>query len=163
MRNIPRSDSRAVLSLAVVLLTALTLCGSLASPASAGPVGFQAAGGWYTESDEFFGNVGAKFGAASISVIPNVDWLFVNSGSMYSLNVDGTMSLMPLGVASVYAGAGIGWLTADPDQGDSNTETVVNLLLGASLNALPMKPFGQFKWIVADGNDPLAFSIGVSF
>jgi hypothetical protein len=71
-----------------------------------------------------------KFGAASISVIPNVDWVFVNSGSMYSLNVDGTMSLMPLGVASVYAGAGIGWLTADPDQGDSNTETVVNLLLG---------------------------------
>ena len=163
MRNIPRSDSRAVLSLAAVLLTALTLCGALASPASAGPVGFQASGGWYTESEELFGNVGAKFGAASFSVIPNIDWVFVNSGSMYSLNVDGTMSLMPLGVASVYAGAGIGWLTTKPDQGDSNTNTVVNLLLGASLNALPMKPFGQFKWIVEDGNDPLAFSIGVSF
>jgi len=163
MKNIPRSDSRAVLSLAAVLLTALTLCGSLASPAAAGPIGFQASGGWYTESEELFGNVGAKFGAASISVIPNIDWVFVNSGSMYSLNVDGTMSLMPLGVASVYAGAGIGWLTVDPDQGDSNTNTVVNLLLGASLNALPMKPFGQFKWIVEDGDDPLAFSIGVSF
>ena len=163
MRNIPRSCSKAVLSLAALLLAALTLGSTLASPASAGPVGFQAAGGWYTESDEFFGNVGAKFGAASISVIPNLDWVFVASGSMYSLNVDGTMSLMPLGVASVYAGAGIGWLTVDPDQGDNNTETVVNLLLGASLNALPMKPFGQFKWIVADGNDPLAFSIGVSF
>ena len=163
MRNIPRSDSRAVFSLAAVLLAALTLVGSLASPASGGPVGFQVAGGWYTESDEFFANAGAKIGAGTLSVIPNIDWVVVNSGSMYSLNVDGTMSLMPLGVASVYAGAGIGWLTVDPDQGDNNTETVVNLLLGASLNAVPMKPFGQFKWIVADGNDPLAFSIGVSF
>lgn len=163
MRTFQRVASRTAFLFGAALLAAVTLTGTLATPASAGPVGFQAALGWYTETDEGFGNVGAKFGLGSISVIPNVDWVFVNSGSTYSLNVDGTMSIMPLGVASVYAGAGVGWLTVDPDQGSSDTQTVFNAILGASLNAVPMKPFGQFKWIVADGNDPLAFSIGVSF
>jgi hypothetical protein len=163
MRIIPRVTSQAARLAGAALLAAVTLTGVLATPASAGPIGLQAAAGWYTESDEAFANVGAKFGLGTISLIPNVDWVFVSSGSTYSLNVDGTMSIMPLGVASVYAGAGLGWLTYDPGQGSSDTQTVINLLIGASLNAVPMKPFGQFKYIVADGNDPLTFSIGVSF
>jgi len=163
MHNIHRATSKAVLLAGATLLAALSFSSLLATPVAAGPVGFQAAGGWYTESDEFFLNAGAKFGLGTISVVPNIDWIMVSSGSAYSFNLDGHMSLMPLGVASLYAGAGIGWLTVDPDQGSSDTQTVGNLILGASLNALPMKPFGQFKWVVADGNDPLAFSIGVSF
>lgn len=163
MRIFHRVTSKAALVATAALLAAIPLTGILATQASAGPVGFQAAAGWYTESDEAFANVGAKFGLGTISVIPNFDWVFVSSGSTYSFNVDGTMSIMPLGVASVYAGAGLGWLTYDPEQGSSDTQTVVNLLIGASLNAVPMKPFGQFKYIVADGNDPLTFSIGVSF
>lgn len=134
-----------------------------AGAAEAGPVGFQASGGWYTESEEFFLGAGARIGAATLTVIPNIEWLFVDSGSAYTLNVDGTMNVVPLGVATGYLGGGVGWLTSDPDVGDSNTETVLNLLAGASFNLTSLKPFGQFKWVVVDGDDPLVFSLGLQF
>ena len=162
MRTHPRA-TRVGSVLGLALLAAIAFTGLAATPAAAGPVGFQAAGGWYTESDEFFLNGGAKFGLGTVSLIPNIDWVFVSSGTMYSLNLDGTLSVMPLGVASIYAGAGLGLLTQDPENANSDTQTVFNLILGASLGAAPMKPFGQFKWVMADGNDPFAFSIGVSF
>src|SRR5262245_4224111 len=133
------------------------------TPAAAGPVGFQATGGWYTENEDFFLGAGARFGLATVTVIPNIEWLFVDSGSAYSLNLDATMNVLPLGVANGYVGAGIGALTVDPDQGDSNTDTVINLIAGAGLDAVPLKPFAQFKYVIVDGNDPLVFSIGARF
>lgn len=163
MRTIHRAAIRTVSTFGLALLATLALTGTLATPAAAGPVGFQAAGGWYTESDEFYLNGGAKFGLGTVSLVPNIDWVFVSSGSLYSLNLDGTMSLIPLGVASLYGGVGLGLLTSNPEDANSDTQTVFNVLLGASLGAAPMKPFCQFKYVMADGNDPLAFSIGVSF
>lgn len=132
-------------------------------PASAAPVGFQASGGWNLDSDDCFLGAGARFSLATITLIPNAEWVFVDKGSTYTLNLDGTMSVLPLGVASGYLGAGIGLYTVDPEAGDSNTETVFNLIAGAGLNAVPLKPFGQFKWVIVDGDDPLVFSVGVRF
>lgn len=163
MNVIHRAALKGVLALGAALLAATLLSGALAVPAAAGPIGLQAAGGWYTESDEFFLNGGLRFGVGTLTVIPNIDYVFVQSGSVYSLNADATMSLMPLGVASVYAGGGIGLLTSDPEVGSKDTQTVVNLLAGVGLNAAPMKPFAQLKYVFAEGNDPLAFSIGVRF
>jgi hypothetical protein len=154
----PRHRPAVGIALAVVAACTLT-----AAAASAGPIGFQASAGWYTESDVAFLGAGARIGAGTITVIPNVEWLFVDNGSAYSLNLDGTMSVVPLGVASIYAGAGIGLYTVDPDRGDSNTETVFNLIGGAGFNALPLKPFAQLKWVVVDGNDPIVMSIGARF
>ena len=163
MRHFRRSVSRAALGLGAALLAAFSFTSLTAVPAAAGPIGLRAAGGWYTESDEFHLNAGAQFGAGTIAIIPNVDWLFVDSGSVYSLNLDATLTVIPMAVANVYAGGGLGLLTSDPENGDSDTQTVVNLIAGAGLNAVPLKPFAQFKWVVADGDDPLAFSIGVRF
>jgi hypothetical protein len=131
--------------------------------ASAAPVGFQATGGWYTDSNDMFLGAGARMGFGTITAIPNAEYLFVDNGKTWSLNLDGTMSVLPLGVASGYVGAGIGWMTTDPDRGDSNTETVFNLIAGAGLNALPLKPFGQFKYVLKDGNDPFQFAVGIRF
>jgi hypothetical protein len=134
-----------------------------AASASAAPVGFQATGGWYTDTNDMFLGAGARVGFGTITAIPNAEYLFVDNGKTWSLNLDGTMSVLPLGVASGYVGAGIGWMTTDPDRGDSNTETVFNLIAGAGLNALPLKPFGQFKYILKDGNDPFQFAVGIRF
>lgn|SRR5262245_26671946 len=141
----------------------LALAAFATTPALAGPVGLQATGGWYTESNDFFLGAGARMGAGTITVIPNAEWLFVSSGSQYTLNVDGTMTVLPLAAASGYLGAGLGWLFTDPDSGERTSETVINLIAGAGLNALPLKPFAQFKWIVADGDDPLVFAFGARF
>jgi len=150
-------------SLTTVAAASLALALVAVRPAQAGPIGFQATGGWYTDSNDFFLGAGARVGAGTITVIPNAEWLFVDSAKSYTLNIDATMSVLPLGVASVYAGAGLGWITTDPDNGKSNTDSVVNLLAGAGLNALPLKPFAQFKYVVASGNDPFQFAVGVRF
>jgi len=148
---------------AVIALALVAALGIGAAPASAAPMGLQASGGWYTESEDFFLGAGLRFGFGTITVIPNAEWLFVDNGSAYTLNVDGTLSVLPLGVANVYAGAGLGWFFVDPDGGDSDNDTVINLIAGAGLDAVPLKPFAQFKWVVADGDDPLVFSIGARF
>jgi opacity protein-like surface antigen len=148
------------LALAAALFVVLAV--PVAGPAEAGPIGWQVSGGWYTDPDDFLVGAGARFGAGSIAVIPNAEYLFVDGGTAYTLNVDATMSVLPLGVASVYAGGGLGWLTFDPDTGDSNTDTVYNLIAGASFN-VAIKPFAQIKYLVQDGDDRIGISGGIRF
>ena len=65
---------------------------------------------------------------------------------------------------AVYVGTRDGRVRAvDPDKGSNNTETVFNVIAGAGLNAIPLKPFGQFKYVIKDGDDPLQFAVGVRF
>ena len=149
-----------MLTLSVGLALALVIG---ATSAVAGPVGLQATGGWYTDSNDFFLGAGARMGFGSITAIPNAEYVFVDNAKSWTFNIDGTLSVLPLGVASGYVGAGIGWMTVDPDKGDSSTDTVFNVLAGAGLNTFPMKPFAQFKYLVKDGDDPLQFAVGVRF
>lgn len=135
-----------------------------AIPASAGPIGLEAFGGVQTNgNNDFLLGAGLRFSLASITVIPNGEYYFVDSGTFYTLNVDATMSVLPLGVASGYIGAGLGMLTYDPEFGDSNTNSGVNILAGVGLNAVPMKPFAQLKYVFTDGDDPIVFSAGIRF
>ena len=159
MSRIPRTSRQGRL----LGLAALLSLGLLATAASAAPVGFQATGGWYTDNSDLFLGAGARVGFGSITVIPNAEYVFVENAKEWTLNVDGTMSVLPLGVASGYVGAGIGWMTVDPDRGDSHTDTVFNVIAGAGLNTFPLKPFGQFKYSIKDGDDPLQFAVGVRF
>jgi hypothetical protein len=152
----------------VAIVVVVALCVALGldpTPASAreGPIGFQASGGWYTEHDAAFLGAGLSVGLATVTVIPNLEWEFVENNWTYSLNVDGTMKVLPLGVGSGYLGAGIGWWRADPRHGSSQTDTVFNLLAGFGLHAVPFKPFAQLKYVVANGDDPVVFSVGVRF
>jgi len=134
-----------------------------AVPASAGPIGFQGSGGWNSENEDFCLGAGARVGAGPVTLIPNAEWFFVDSGSTYALSLDGTLNVLPLGVAAGYLGAGTGMFTVKPDGGESNTEAVLNLIAGVGLNAVPLRPFAQIKWIVIDGDDPFVFSVGARF
>jgi hypothetical protein len=149
----------------LLTLAALLALGLAVPAASAAPVGFQATGGWYSANDnsDLFLGAGARVGFGSITAIPNAEYLFVDDAKSWSFNIDGTLSVLPLGVASGYVGAGIGWMTVDPDRGDSSTDTVFNVLAGAGLNTFPMKPFAQFKYVMKDGDDPFQFAVGVRF
>jgi len=146
----------------------VALCGAFGmgpAPAAAGegPIGFQASGGWYTEHDAAFLGAGLRFGLATVTVIPNLEWEFVADNWTYSLNIDGAMSVLPLAVGRGYLGAGFGWWRNDPRHGSSQTDTVFNLLAGFGLNAIPLEPFAQLKYVIANGNDPLVLSLGVRF
>jgi len=151
-----------------IRLSALTLCVAAlalaAAPASAAPIGWEAFGGLQTNgNNDFLLGAGARLSLASITVIPNAEYYFVDHGNMYTLNVDATMSVLPMGVASGFIGAGLGMLTFDPEAGDSNTNSAVNLLAGVGLNAVPMKPFAQLKYVFTDGDDPILLEAGIRF
>jgi hypothetical protein len=161
--RIPRKSTTGVRMAVASALALVAALGLAVAPACAGPIGLQATGGWYTESEDGFLGVGLRLGLAGITVIPNGEYLFAESGSNYTAYIDGTMNVLTLGVANLYGGGGIGWFIVDPERGDTETDTVYDLMLGAGLDAIPFKPFGQFKWVFADGDDPLAFAFGVKF
>lgn len=131
--------------------------------ASALPLGFQASGGWNTESEDFLLGAGVRFGVGPVTLIANGEWFFVDSGSTYTLNLDGTLNVLPLGVATGYLGVGTGMFTVKPDGGDANTEAVFNVIAGVGFDLVPLKPFGQVKWIVVDGDDPVVLTVGIRF
>jgi hypothetical protein len=154
-----------VLTIALAILTTLIV---IAPPRDAwavsGPISVTAMGGFYSGGiDEPFLGAGVKVGLGGLSVTPYAEYLFVSNGNAYSINADLTMPIMPLGVASIYAGAGAGVLFVDPDNADSDSNSVINFLVGAGLNAVPMKPYGQVKYVVTDGDDPFVFTVGVRF
>jgi hypothetical protein len=144
---------------ALALAAALVITAS----ASAAPVGFQATGGYYTESDDTFLGAGARFKLATVTLIPNAEWLFESNANVYTLNIDGTLNVLPMAVATGYVGGGLGFFTSKPDHGSSNTDTVLNLIAGAGFNEFPFKPFAQLKWLIGTGNNPVAFMIGARF
>jgi len=161
----PRISRTLVRATAAGALLVIAALGMAASPASAlkGPIAWQATGGWYTDHGDFFLGAGARLGLGPVTVIPNAEYVFLSGGSTYTLNVDGTLNVLPLGVATGYVGAGLGVFTVNPDVGDSNTDSAVNLIAGAGLNAIKFKPFGQLKLIVKDGDDPLVLAFGIRF
>lgn len=146
-------------------LLALAVCALVAGPAAAAPIGWNLDGGVYSfdAGNDFFLGAGARLSAGTITINPNVEYVFVDNGSSYSLNVDGLLNVLPLGAASGWVGGGLGLFTLDPDNADSNNETVINLLAGVGLNAVPLKPFGQIKYMLMDGEDPFVLALGVRF
>jgi hypothetical protein len=148
------------------ILAGVILCGALALaavPAGAAPIGWNAFGGWYTDPSEFLAGAGARIGFGSITFNPNAEYIFAENAKKYTLNLDGTISIMPLGVGSLYAGGGLSWLTLDPDNGDSNTDTGFNVLAGFGLNAVAFKPYGQVKMLFINDDTPFSFMFGVRF
>jgi hypothetical protein len=152
-----------VLILALAIFTTLVVVAPARDAwAVSGPVSLTAMGGFYSGGiDEPFLGAGVKVGLGGLSVTPYAEYIFVSNGNAYSVNADLTMPLLPLGVASIYAGAGAGVLFVDPDNADSDSNSVINFLVGAGLNAVPMKPYGQIKYVVTDGDDPFVFTVGV--
>ena len=135
-----------------------------AVPAQAAPIGWSAFVGNYFEGfDDFFAGAGARISLGTITVSPNAEYIFVDSGNAFTLNVDGTLTVLPLGVASGYVGGGIGLVTVDPDGGESDTNTGINLIAGVGFNAVVLKPFAQFKYVFLDNDDLIGISVGTRF
>ena len=150
----------------IVLATVFLAISTVLSPAAAvaAPIGFTAFGGLYTDPvDEFMLGAGVKVGLGGFSITPSAEYIFVDSGTYYTLNADATIPIVPLGVASLYGGGGVGLHVFDPEEGDSDTETGINLLVGAGFNAIGLKPYGQIKYVFLEGDDPLVFMAGIRF
>jgi len=155
---------RALILALAILTTLVVVAPARDAWAVSGPISPTVMGGFYSGGiDEGFLGAGVKVGLGGLSLTPYGEYIFVSDGNAYSLNADLTVPIMPLGVASIYAGGGAGVLIVDPDNAGSDSNSVINLLVGAGLNAVPMKPYGQIKYVITDGDDPFVFTVGVRF
>ncbi len=149
------------------VLLVLALIGALlpaGASAGLGPIGLSASGGVSSDGEEdFFLGAGARFSLGTLAILPNAEYIFVENGTSYSLNGDVALTVLPLAVASGWVGAGVGLFTVDPDASGPSTETVVNLLAGVGITSVPLKPYGQLKYVFREGDDPFVFSVGVRF
>jgi hypothetical protein len=122
---------------------------------------FRIYGGKYDKPDKWFAGAGYRIGILPIiDIIPNYEYVFVNSGHFSSLSVVGTIGLLVVG----YVGAGIGTNFAKGSEGDTKTRGVVNLLAGVELKAVPLSPFAQVKYVlISSDTDVWMIGVGIHF
>jgi hypothetical protein len=144
-------------------LVAFAALAAAPAPGHALPIGWNVFGGWATEADGLVLGAGAHFGVGPIEANPNAEMIFIDHGNMFTLNADAHWTVLPAAVANVFVGGGVGMVILDPEQGDSDTDAGINLIVGATLNAVRFNPFGKLKWVVIDGGDPFIIEFGIRF
>jgi len=153
--------SRSTLSL--MFLLAFALAFTLVPATADAILSFDARGGRYLDPEEWFLGAGLHVGLGPIDIVPNVEYAFISGGTLYTLNVDGTFTILPMVAANVWIGGGLALVGAGVEGSDTNTEGGVNLLVGAGLNAIVLKPFAQFKYIISDDSSGAVLAIGARF
>jgi hypothetical protein len=150
--------------LASALLIALLLG---VSPVQAGEVDFGVRGGVYPDEEQPFLGGEVLFGLDQTRHWygnPNVEHVFLDNGGLTTYSFDFHYDF-PSGAAyTLWAGAGPTLIHRDfdvPTDADS-TDPGVNLLFGMGGTKGRVRPYGQFKVIVADDSQAVA-GIGIRF
>src|SRR5690349_11175250 len=152
------------LSIASVFLIA-SLC--IVAPVRAGDVDFGVRGGTYPDEEKPFLGGEVLFGmdqAHHWYGNPNVEHAFLDNGGLTSYSFDFHYDF-PTGQAyTIWAGAGPTLLHRDNgvlSNGES-TDPGVNVLVGMGATRGKVRPYGQFKVVVADDSQAVA-GVGVRF
>ena len=150
-----------VRGLLCVLLLGLALVA--ARPAAAisvvEPIAFTS---WRAEPETGSIGAGAAIGALSIDVVPMLEYVFVDDSSDWAVTVDGHFPLLALPLVALYAGAGFTSYHHDPDQGDSDWSSGINVLVGAKASIMRLKPFAEIKY-TTQGEDGVVLTLGTRF
>ncbi len=118
--------------------------------------------GYYTEHHDVFLGTGLKLNITTISISPNLEYVFINNGDFYTLNLDGHLNLLSPPATSLWIGLGLARLYLNPDAGTSTRESGMNLLAGFGLKMFPLRPYIQGKYIIAD-NAQFVIGVGIYF
>ena len=125
-------------------------------------VGAEGRAGLYTDNSDFHIGAGLRIGMPVVTIVPNAEYVFVDGGKFYTLNLDGQINVLTLPLTSLWLGGGLAWLNYDPDNSDSFSDTGANLFAGFGLNAIVLKPYLQAKYIITD-SDQFVLSVGLRF
>ena len=138
---------------AAAVFVVTTLSALLPAPSTAVPlIGFNIRGGQYTDVNDFFLGAGVDVDAILLTASPNFEWVFVDKGTLYTLNLDASYRL-PLAVAQFWAGAGYALRYFEPEGGNGKSKGGLNLFVGAGLGLVPLRPFVQLKYLTISGAD----------
>lgn len=143
-------------SLKIVLLASALLVLSLPAQSQ-----FRIYAGKYDKPDNWCAGAGYRIGILPIiDIVPNYEYVFMDSGHFSSLSVDGTIGFLVVG----YVGAGLGTNFAKVSGSDTKTRGVVNLLAGVELKAIPFSPFLQVKYVlISSDTDTWMIGAGIHF
>ena len=140
----------------------------LISPGQAGAADFGVRGGVYPDEEQPFLGAEALFGVAPNTDRwfgnPNVEHVFVDRGDLTTFSFDFHYDF-PVGAPyTVWAGAGPTLIHRDRDLpgADDTTDPGVNLLFGMGAKNGAVRPYGQFKIVVAD-DSAAVLGVGVRF
>jgi hypothetical protein len=149
-----------VVAAAVVVGLLTTL---LPNSASAFPfIGFNIRGGHYTDTNDFFLGAGVDVNALVLTASPNLEWVFVDKGTLYTLNLDASYRI-PFAVAQLWAGGGYAMRYFEPDGGNGKTRGGLNLFVGGGIGMVPLRPFVQLKYLYVSDADEFVWMVGARF
>jgi hypothetical protein len=150
------------LATAMAILVAVT-------PSANAQVDADVRAGIYTDgSDGFLGggvlwDIGQK---ARWYANPNLEYVFVENGDLFTLNGDFHYDLDVETPFFVWVGGGPALLIADSDDGndddDGETDVGLNLFAGIGARQGGVRPFAQIKLLVSDESQ-LVFGVGLRF
>lgn len=98
-----------------------------------------------------------------VTFVPNAEYVFVDGGDMFTLNLDGKYSLNPSAPNPMWVGAGIGMIDRDRPFGDS-TDPAFNVKWGMDFESMRgnFTPFVNAKAAFSDDSE-FALSFGIHF
>jgi hypothetical protein len=152
------------LSIASALLIAPLL---IISPVQAADVDLGVRGGVYPDEEEPFLGGEVLFGMDQTQHWygnPNVEYVFLDNGGLTTYSFDFHYDFSKAAAYTLWAGGGPTIIHRDFDvpPGVDNTDPGVNLLFGVGGTEGKVRPYGQFKVIVAE--DPAAVAaVGIRF
>ncbi len=126
-------------------------------------------GGVYTDSDAGFIGGGILTGlTAGWYFNPNLEYVFVDPGSLWTVNADFHYDFTRAGAWSIWAGGGPALVVRDfgndrrHRRQDTTTDFGINALAGVGLLRGPVRPFAQVKILLSDNTEGV-LAIGVRF
>ena len=117
-------------------------------------------GGYYTDNNDLFLGGGLGVNVLMLTVVPNFEYVFVDKATLYTANLDGHIGVLPLPGFSGWLGAGLAYIFAKPENGDSDTRGGFNVIAGFGADAIPLSPFIQAKYVFTQTNH-FVISIGI--
>ncbi|HKI74552.1 MAG TPA: hypothetical protein VJ998_07910 [Pseudomonadales bacterium] len=132
--------------------------------AAAEPQGLNLKAGNYFDIDDPYVGIGYDMPVAPRwSIDPNMEYIFVNTGSLYTFNVDAKYQLNPAAANPMWLGAGVGMIRRTGPFPNS-TDSAVNLGWGIDFAGYKggITPFISTKAVFSDNSD-FAVSFGVRF
>jgi len=146
------------LRLAALLLALPALFAAASAPASAeGEILILPSAGYYLDAEEPYVGLAVEFPIGNgWRLSPGIEYVFVDDGDLYALNVDFIYDFEFEGGITFWAGAGPALVVADyEDDGVTidDTDLGLDVLGGVSFDAGAIDPFLQVKFTFADDTE----------
>jgi hypothetical protein len=145
-----------------VFLGMVVLFAGVCQAGSLGPIQPGIRAGYYDDTEDFFVGADAKFSVLMLSANPSIEYIFVDGGTLMTFNADALFNVLKLPAITGWIGGGVGLMYVSPDEGDSSTDGLFNVIAGAGFSG-PLNPYLMAKWVFSDKSDGFAVGAGVRF